>query len=563
MIDPNRLARLFLDELQDTEQPIEQRGTILPLGIYEDGSAHLAVPGLINDGIEGWNALWDDAQAAREGAYPTFDEEQGKRSAGNSLMAAGLAATGGLAAGAAGGLPDNALASNAIRRGGVEPIRAYHGTTADIDTFRPFTVFADEPRVADIYAADPGGRTGRRSFEDGSRIIPVDIRFQNPRVLNGVDEIDSMFESLGVNQEAYYAKADGSWDKARATAAQDAGHDGIIYHGIDDIGGPQTQYVPLRPGTVFSATTGEQLFSNPRTAPLAPAIVNALEDNALASNAIRQGSDRAPAAVNALAEGQTSGVTGRLAGSVEPTDGLASRLAGDQPGHTPSLSQGLQEPGPRSSIENDQLPGSFGVTPEEIRLLRAAYDARNELPSGWYVHGRGGGDRLRSSTPIQATRDYDVMQQYGKGGSGWAIRPRADTSVLDLESIHTTDARRVGAAALRDMRSGIFPLERDYFDGKTPREISEDIRSQFSPDDIVNSAQAFDNYDWISWLYDRTGAGFAKTPNGAVALSKDDIDAVRLFSNPRTAPLAPMALSEDGSDDDFLSALLSRYGVNN
>ena len=149
MIDPKRLARLFLDEWQDTEQPIQQRGTILPLGIYEDGSAHLAVPGLINDGIEGWNALWDDAQAAREGAYPTFDEEQGKRSAGNSLMAAGLAATGGLAAGAAGGLPDNALASNAMRGWGdrapaavnaledqaPKGIRAYHGSPHDFDRF--------------------------------------------------------------------------------------------------------------------------------------------------------------------------------------------------------------------------------------------------------------------------------------------------------------------------------------------------------------------------------------------------------------------------------------------
>lgn len=60
------LARRLAAQYQATEQPIQQRGTILPLGIYEDGSAHLAWPGLIMDGIEGWGNLQDGAAAERE-----------------------------------------------------------------------------------------------------------------------------------------------------------------------------------------------------------------------------------------------------------------------------------------------------------------------------------------------------------------------------------------------------------------------------------------------------------------------------------------------------------------
>jgi len=258
MIDPKRLARLFLDEWQDTEQPIQQRGTILPLGIYEDGSAHLAVPGLINDGIEGWNALWDDAQAAREGAYPTFDEEQGKRSAGNSLMAAGLAATGGLAAGAAGGLPDNALASNAIRREGTTPVLAYRGSvhTGPMRSRTPY--FSSSRDVAEDYSL-ANGAPNRMSTD-------VHLRFNNPL---RVDAQGSMWDQIPFEGELE------TTDNLAAIARR-RGHDGIAVENVIDesdnpaLGRKQTTYAALRPGTVFSATTGEQLFSNPKTSALAP-----------------------------------------------------------------------------------------------------------------------------------------------------------------------------------------------------------------------------------------------------------------------------------------------------
>lgn len=234
MIDPNRLARLFLDEWQDTEQPIEQRGlglsydpqdvpegplyyptragqlinqfavgtlnALAPVGQYEDGSAHLAVPGLINDGIEGWNALWDDAQAAREGAYPTFDVEQGKRSAGNSLMAAGLAATGGLAAGAAGGLPDNALASNAVRMGGDQApkgIRAYHGSPHDFDRFDMSKIGTGEGAQAyghGLYFAENEGvaKSYKQAGMDGGG-FPDNLRGRS-RELNDWTESRSLYD---------------------------------------------------------------------------------------------------------------------------------------------------------------------------------------------------------------------------------------------------------------------------------------------------------------------------------------------------------------------------------
>jgi hypothetical protein len=253
-----------------------------------------------------------------------------------------------------------------------------------------------------------------------------------------------------------------------------------------------------------------------------------------------------PAAKGVKTAAKTLGKTDEvrhLAGSLEPNPQQAHRMADDLQDHTPRSSH-LPEQGGHSSIADDPLPGSFGVSPEEIAELRAAYKNDDAVPSGWYVHGRGGSKELGEHYPIQMTHDYETMRQYGGAnyrdvptGSGWAIAPTEAGRVLDFESADTPDIRSAAAAILRDARAGGNPVIADvvksYWDDKpSPREISEAVRSNFAPSNIVNSAEAFDNMEWVEALL-RTAdyPDLVKTPDGAVAFNNGNggLKAVRLF----------------------------------
>lgn len=102
---PEWLAK-FLHEWQATDQPIEQRGGVLPLGVYQDGSVHLAWPEM--SGIPAWNRLQDMGSPDI-----TSDPEGVATMAGDAFNVAGAAAFGGFAA----PRPRNALAANEAPRG--------------------------------------------------------------------------------------------------------------------------------------------------------------------------------------------------------------------------------------------------------------------------------------------------------------------------------------------------------------------------------------------------------------------------------------------------------------
>lgn len=271
-----------------------------------------------------------------------------------------------------------------------------------------------------------------------------------------------------------------------------------------------------------------------------------------ADNAVGSAGGRITAGPAAIAK--ETFPAGRLVPSdLDTTQLPVGRTAASPQVHKPHPIADQQAPAIRSQIADDPLLGSFGVTPEEISQLRAAYSNNDPLPEGWYVHGRASQQKLRDDAVIQATRDYNVMEHYGrlsskKPGSGWAIRADPSAKVMDFGTIETSDMRSLGAAALLDMRDGLFPLSLEDFRGVSPRDIGRTVRSEFSPDDIVNSAQAFDNTDWVNWLYDRFGADFVMTPDGAVAMHPSAIGAVRLFANAPTGAVVPLGTSEQDSD---------------
>ncbi len=106
--------------------------------------------------------------------------------------------------------------------------------------------------------------------------------------------------------------------------------------------------------------------------------------------------------------------------------------------------------------------------------------------------------------------------------------------------------------ALKDFNEGNLPFIDDIEGalGKdrseiTNNEVAKAIRSSFSPTDIVNSAEAFDNITWHNWLADRTGVEFVKVKNGAVALDKTSVKGIRIQKLSESISLGRFVLPKD------------------
>lgn len=186
-------------------------------------------------------------------------------------------------------------------------------------------------------------------------------------------------------------------------------------------------------------------------------------------------------------------------------------------------------------------------------------DKNNTIPDGWYVHGRAGRQDLNTGSVIQLTKSWETADSYsGKNGSRWLIRPSKDAVIFDLSDQYSPDMEKVVEAALSDYEKGELPFLADI-EGVTNGDIDESdvenaVRESFAPEDIVNSAQAYDNGSWSEWLQNRLGVDFVKTPDGAVSISGNDkIESVRVpddksdirYSKSKTVPLGDLTPEQE------------------
>ena len=168
-------------------------------------------------------------------------------------------------------------------------IRAYHGTGASFDKFKPNGIGphfgavgqaesrlnAKNQRYASEGGADPSG------YLDGSNIIPVDLNLSRVVDLPDMnawgaqqvaDAISNAAPDLaGLSADVARILRDGLKRKAHQFVERDAndhirktlinnGYDGIKYS--NKFEGNGDSYIAVAPGTVRSATTGDILFSN-------------------------------------------------------------------------------------------------------------------------------------------------------------------------------------------------------------------------------------------------------------------------------------------------------------
>lgn len=196
---------------------------------------------------------------------------------------------------------------------------------------------------------------------------------------------------------------------------------------------------------------------------------------------------------------------------------------------------------------------------------------RGEIPDGWLVHGRSGRADLETGHAIQLSESLDVAESYSGistgrgGGSLWYVRPILGTVVIDART--SEGLSTIEPAFRRSFEDGTFP-DQEWL----PEDVDkawEVASAQFAPEDIVNSAAAYDNERWIEWLYENTGAQFVRTPDGGVVLDREAVESIRAdqpfqarafdASPPPPAPIdpavAPAAAAVGKPADDIASDL--------
>lgn len=298
MINALEVYRRLKGEYDKTDQPLRERSSILPFGQYEDGSVGLAWPEILAAPAEG---------IANFGQYG-YGEDAVPYNSRMAFDAAGGAMTGGLGVGLAGGMVDDVaraaprampepqgLKTNlmeqmaaiqamldaglapdadklipALQRGASEaPMEGaadvfYRGVwkaDAPVGANRNQWWASDSPRVAASY-------TTSGDIGSAPAVYPSRARFANPL------EVDAHGNSFtAVPFEGRPRITD---DIARI--ATERGHDGVVFRNIlDDADAsiPSNVIAALRPGTVYSATTGDLLYSNAPTAAAIPAAMEA------------------------------------------------------------------------------------------------------------------------------------------------------------------------------------------------------------------------------------------------------------------------------------------------
>jgi hypothetical protein len=184
------------------------------------------------------------------------------------------------------------------------------------------------------------------------------------------------------------------------------------------------------------------------------------------------------------------------------------------------------------------------ITPEKAK----EYYDNNEIPDGWYVHGRhdrgsGGVDDLETGYAIQSSKDWNTAEDYGRGGSMWMIKPKDTANVIDFnnpiqkkkfknEFYDDYMNNNLPDVLQSDIKDQLIEIDDDgdevkITDSDKIKEKLNDIAEEFDPLNIRTSAGAYDNSEWVNYLLDKK-IDFVHTSDGSITLNNDAVDKVRV-----------------------------------
>ena len=135
------------------------------------------------------------------------------------------------------------------------------------------------------------------------------------------------------------------------------------------------------------------------------------------------------------------------------------------------------------------------------------------LKENEWIHGRSGPVReVDDYSLLQLTKDWGVGYSYaGTRGEIWVIVPRGSAKIFDLEGDSTSDSRKLKKAIEEDVFKNTFP-DTDINETSLIDDVVGEVFDCFVPKNIVDSAGAYDNFDWINWLLDQFNIDWVYLP---------------------------------------------------
>lgn len=638
-INVNALARRLIDEWNATEQPIEQRGlplpqmtfpglhetsplnaaravsagpqmvdnglsllnSALPVGRYEDGSYHLAMPGLLSAGLEGYENLLNFSKSATENPWLLMDDDAMREASRSSFDAAGLASTGGLVSGA---VPKGALASNAMRTLEREPIAAnalsgrnvsplgfYSKLDEVLGSFKPTDrVTAQTLQQRGVKAAEIEARGLKSALDKGAvpvselqstaRANPVDVR----ESVYGGDPIGASNRLLANADQARRLEAGPlSWMRRGRVETLRAENSVLADEILRSARWKPYSLDPSNPTyreTVLRLPVQQDVSFEKYLARYRDQLPNALQDEAH----IRSGHWSEP---NAIAHARTSMVQTPEGRPVFHIDELQS-----------DWGQKLRDGGVRDEAKiasirkqlNEQADARDAwLMGEPLSWLRQTFKHYPEKTNPGEVEGAlrnvAGGRAITLGEP-------NVAPEYMEIASGFRLDPRHDDTAIRRRSaeLYTAETATPGHplvnttdqwvnTALRRMIRQAVDADAEYMaipSGDTVIGFgmggkADGLRyayDQMYPKNLRNILAKIDPEAARIEMAERLmrDGNEVKRSRGHTLFPLTDTvrqgvlnDGLPLFSNPRTAPMGLNA--DDESDDDFLASLLSRYGV--
>jgi phage-related protein (TIGR01555 family) len=168
--------------------------------------------------------------------------------------------------------------------------------------------------------------------------------------------------------------------------------------------------------------------------------------------------------------------------------------------------------------------------------LNKILDGEIDLPDGWYIHGRNDTKTFGGSEyPTQFTTDPEVAKSYaGEVGGIHIIKPSEKSTSINFSSPYSDDMDNF-INNLREVwedqkdESPFSDVIEQISAAKGLEDISfedfeEAVREEFSPENIVDSARAYDSEDFTALLGWATGTDgddwpdFIETKDGAIMM---------------------------------------------
>jgi hypothetical protein len=208
-------------------------------------------------------AAYDYGQTGQYNPAPIMEAAMTATTGGMPFAQAGaLGSAGGKGIRAA--LPmDEASRMARAREQGYGP-KLYHGTSNEVTEFKPnrsgAVYLTDEPRIADIYADiryGDGKRKWGHPVDAYPNVMPVRAKNENPLAVSDLGPngepgyfTDNLAAALGKNLDEMPHVGNAYRDLINE--ARNRGHDMIVMKDFRDLGGPQTQYMSLKPKEIRS-----------------------------------------------------------------------------------------------------------------------------------------------------------------------------------------------------------------------------------------------------------------------------------------------------------------------